>query len=197
MTHLVRLIIQAELAQSLIKPCFFGRYSVGQCRGDKFVKGQKLVHRHRFEIIRFHFFKPRWFVVLGGCFRRRANSGRFRAASMVEEGQNWVSDPHTYSTILQRPTSLSTRGCAWMKWRRARRKTHAKPSQGGFRALGRLWRHDATSGGLPNGRFGVSFSGCPERSRTCRFTISQFRSRICEVTGVTTCSSAAGGSVQP
>src|SRR6267378_2317659 len=50
---------QTELAQSLIKPCFFGWYSANQCRGDKFVEGQKFVHRHRFEIIRFHFFKPR------------------------------------------------------------------------------------------------------------------------------------------
>ena len=55
---------------------------------------------------------------------------------MVEEGQNWVPDPHIHSTILRRPTLLSTRGCAWMKWRRARRKTHAKPSRGA--ALARL-----------------------------------------------------------
>ena len=55
MTHLVRHSTQAELAQSLIKPCFFGCYSASQCRGDKFVKGPKLVRRHRFEIIRFHF----------------------------------------------------------------------------------------------------------------------------------------------
>jgi len=37
-THLVRFSTQAELAQSLIKPCFFGWYFLSQCGGDKFVK---------------------------------------------------------------------------------------------------------------------------------------------------------------
>ena len=46
--------MQVKLAQSFIKPCFFGRYFAGQYRDDKFVKGPKLVHRHRFEIMRFH-----------------------------------------------------------------------------------------------------------------------------------------------
>ena len=34
-------------------------------------------------------------------------------------------------------------------------------------------------------------SGCPRRSRTCCFTTSPFRFRICEATGVPTCSSTA------
>jgi len=46
------------LAQSPIKLCRFGLYFASQCRGDKFVKGPKLLYRHRFEIVRFHFFNP-------------------------------------------------------------------------------------------------------------------------------------------
>ena len=53
----------------------------------------------------------------------------------------------------------------------------ARPSEDSCQALtGRLWRHDATSSGLPNRRFGANFSGCPERR-------CQFRFRIYKATG--------------
>jgi len=45
----------AKLAQSLLKPCFFGRYLACHYRDDEFVKRPKLVHGHRFKIVRFHF----------------------------------------------------------------------------------------------------------------------------------------------
>ena len=50
---------QTELAQSLIKLCRFSLYFASQCRGDKFVKGPKLLYRQRFEIVRCHFFESR------------------------------------------------------------------------------------------------------------------------------------------
>jgi hypothetical protein len=36
----------AKLSKSLLKPPFLGRYLALQDRGDSFVKGPKLVHRH-------------------------------------------------------------------------------------------------------------------------------------------------------
>jgi hypothetical protein len=48
----------AKLSQSLLKPTFLGRYLARQDRGDSFMKGTKLVHRHRLEIMRFHVLNP-------------------------------------------------------------------------------------------------------------------------------------------
>jgi hypothetical protein len=45
----------ANFAQSLLKPCFFGRYFALQYRADYFAKRPKFVHGHRFKIMRFHF----------------------------------------------------------------------------------------------------------------------------------------------
>jgi hypothetical protein len=62
--------------------------------------------------------------------------------------------------------------------------TIAKPSRAAFARLRALGATTLPLAACPMGGFGASFSGCPGRSRTCCFTISPFRSRICEATGV-------------
>jgi hypothetical protein len=48
--------VLAKLAQFPLKRCLFGRYLARQYRDDQLVKGPKLVHGHRFEIVRVHWF---------------------------------------------------------------------------------------------------------------------------------------------
>jgi len=104
-THLLKFVrhgTQAELAQLLIKPCCFGWYSAGQCRGDKFVKGQKLVHRHRFEIIRFHFFKPRCLSLSKAASAQGPILGHSGPLHWSKKAKNECPNPHGRSTIVQR-----------------------------------------------------------------------------------------------
>ena len=124
------------------------------------MKGPKLVHRHRFEIMRFHFLNPDDLSLSKAASAQRPILGDSGPLQWSKKAKTECPP----ATVI--PLSYSVRPFVhqklrlWIKWGAPRLKTDAKPSWAAF-ALACLWHHDATSSGLPSRRLGASFSRCP------------------------------------
>jgi hypothetical protein len=101
----------AKLSQPLLKPTFLGRYPARQDRCDLFVKRPKLLHGHRFEIIRFHFLTR----IICPCFSmgigHLRNAGvtlyrpvQYRMQSTALQGR--FAEPCGAPVFNRRPTGL-------------------------------------------------------------------------------------------